>query len=111
MAKAAPESIHGVAASVPGAIWQPRKLLSSEVRFATWIAFFAWAFAVYDFILFGTLLPLIGQEFGWDLARQSAIATWVAVGTAIVALAIGPLVDRFGRRAGVMITVGGAALC
>jgi predicted MFS family arabinose efflux permease len=64
--------------------------LSSEVRFATWIAFFAWAFAVYDFILFGTLLPLIGQAFNWDLARQSAIATWVAVGTAIVALLIGP---------------------
>lgn len=91
--------------------WQPAKLLSSEVRFATWIAFFAWAFAVYDFILFGMLLPLIGQQFGWDTAHQAAVATWVAVGTAVVALAIGPLMDRFGRRVGVMVTVGGAAVC
>ena len=99
------------APAVGAATWQPARLLSSEVRFATWIAFFAWAFAVYDFILFGTLLPLIGQRFGWDVAHQAAVATWVAVGTAVVALAIGPLVDRFGRRAGVMVTVGGAAVC
>ncbi|MFV3017464.1 MFS transporter, partial [Pseudomonas sp. KHB2.9] len=42
--------------------WKPRQLTSQEVRFATWIAFFAWVFAVYDFILFGTLLPEIGRH-------------------------------------------------
>jgi MFS family permease len=91
--------------------WQPRPLLSSEIRFGTWIAFFAWVFAVYDFVLFGTLLPKLGAEFGWSLAHQAAVATWIATGTAVVALLIGPLVDRLGRRSGIMFTVGGAAVC
>ena len=91
--------------------WQPRPLLSSEIRFGTWIAFFAWVFAVYDFVLFGTLLPELGAEFGWSPVHQAAIATWIATGTAVVALAIGPLVDRVGRRSGIMATVGGAAIC
>jgi hypothetical protein len=39
--------------------WQPQQLTIRDVKFATWIAFFAWIFAVYDFILFGTLLPEI----------------------------------------------------
>ncbi len=31
--------------------WQPQQLTIKDVKFATWIAFFAWVFAVYDFIL------------------------------------------------------------
>ena len=89
----------------------PAALSAGEVRYATWVAFFAWVFAVYDFILFGTLLPVIGQEVGWDAARQAAIATWVAVGSAVVMLAVGPLVDRMGRRFGIVFTVAGAAIC
>lgn len=91
--------------------WQPQQLTIRDVKFATWIAFFAWVFAVYDFILFGTLLPEIGGHFGWSEIEQAEIATWVAVGGAVIALAIGPLVDRLGRRMGIMVTVGGAALC
>lgn len=91
--------------------WQPQQLTIRDVKFATWIAFFAWVFAVYDFILFGTLLPEIGGHFGWSEVEQSEIATWVAVGGAVIALAIGPLVDRLGRRMGIVVTVGGAALC
>ncbi|MDZ7279956.1 MFS transporter [Pantoea eucrina] len=91
--------------------WQPQQLTIKDVKFATWIAFFAWVFAVYDFILFGTLLPEIGGHFGWSEVEQAEIATWVAVGGAVIALAIGPLVDRLGRRMGIVITVGGAALC
>ena len=91
--------------------WKPRQLTSKEVRFATWIAFFAWVFAVYDFILFGTLLPEIGRHFGWGEVEQAEIATWVAVGTAVVALAIGPIVDKLGRRKGIIFTVAGSALC
>ncbi len=45
--------------------WKPEQLTPEQVRFATWIAFFAWVFAVYDFILFGTLLPEIGRHFSW----------------------------------------------
>lgn len=83
----------------------------ADVRRATVIAFLAWVFAVYDFILFGTLLPEIGKRYNWDSATQSALATWVAVGTAVVAFIVGPLVDRVGRRAGIIITVSGAAFC
>jgi len=83
----------------------------ADVRRATVIAFLAWVFAVYDFILFGTLLPEIGKRYNWDSATQSALATWVAVGTAVVAFIVRPLVDRVGRRAGIIITVSGAAFC
>jgi MFS family permease len=86
-------------------------LEAKDVRYATWIALFAWIFAVYDFILFGTLLPVIGEHEGWSAALQAELATWVAVGTAVVALSVGPLVDRLGRRKGIMLTVSGAALC
>ena len=97
---------------VPGAApWLPREVTPGEVRYASWIAFFAWVCAVYDFILFGTLLPEIGKRFGWSAANQAALATWVAVGTAIIAFAVGPVVDRLGRRAGMITTVLGAAIC
>ncbi|KPX66473.1 putative sugar transporter, MFS superfamily [Pseudomonas syringae pv. lapsa] len=91
--------------------WKPEQLTPEQVRFATWIAFFAWVFAVYDFILFGTLLPEIGRHFSCSEVEQAEIATWVAVGTAVVALAIGPLVDRLGRRVGIIFTVSGSAIC
>lgn len=78
--------------------WKPQTLSSGDVKYATWIAFFAWVFAVYDFILFGTLLPVMGGHYSWSEAEQAEIATWVAVGGAVVAFAIGPIVDRIGRR-------------
>src|SRR6266404_3769238 len=71
-----------------------------DVKYATIIAFLAWVFAVYDFILFGTLLPEIGKFYHWNSAEQAALATWVAVGTAIVAVLVGPVVDKLGRRKG-----------
>ncbi|WP_407314932.1 MFS transporter [Pseudomonas sp. nanlin1] len=91
--------------------WQPQQLSSKDVTYSTWICFFAWVFAVYDFILFGTLLPVMGEHFTWSQATQAEIATWVALGGAVVAFAIGPVVDKIGRRAGIMFTVTGAALC
>jgi MFS family permease len=92
------------------ASWRPLKLKANEIVFATWIAFLAWACAVYDFILFGTLLPEIGKDIGLDQAGQASLATWVALGTVVVALSVGPIVDRFGRRFGMMFTVGGAGI-
>jgi MFS family permease len=87
------------------------KILPVDVKRATIVAFFAWVFAVYDFILFGTLLPEIGKHYGWDAATQAEIATYVAIGTAVIAFAIGPVLDRAGRKAGLLWTVAGAALC
>jgi MFS transporter, putative metabolite:H+ symporter len=79
-------------------------------RKATIIAFFAWLFAVFDFIMFGTLLPQISASFGWDNAKTSLVATLVSVGTAVIALAVGPIADRIGRRKAMILTVSGTAV-
>ncbi|MCM3897890.1 MFS transporter [Gordonia sputi] len=81
-----------------------------DVRIATWICFFAWTFAVYDFILFGNLLPVIGDDLGWSGSQSTLINTFVTAGTALVAFAVGPFVDRFGRRRGIIVSVVGAAV-
>jgi len=81
-----------------------------DARIAAWICFFAWTFAVYDFVLFGNLLPKIAESLGWGAAQTTAINTWVTAGTAVVALAIGPLTDKIGRRKGIIISVAGAAI-
>jgi MFS family permease len=81
-----------------------------DVRIATWICFFAWTFAVYDFVLFGNLLPKLAADLGWTSAESTGINTWVTAGTALVAFAAGPLVDRVGRRRGIVIAVVGAAV-
>ncbi|NUW42335.1 MFS transporter [Nonomuraea rhodomycinica] len=81
-----------------------------ETRKATVIALFAWIFAVYDYIMFGTLLPEISAQFGWAPAEASLYSTLISVGTAVVVLGVGPLVDRLGRRKGMIITVSGTAL-
>ncbi len=91
--------------------WTPPIVTKKQVGYATWVCFFAWVFAVYDFILFGTLLPRLGDYFKWTAGQQTNLNTWVTVGTAIVAFAIGPIVDKLGRRKGIIIAVTGAALC
>lgn len=81
-----------------------------DTRRATILATLAWVFAVYDYILFGTLLPQISQEMGWNASTATAISMWVSVGTFVVILIIGPITDRIGRRKGMMLTVGGTAI-
>jgi MFS family permease len=81
-----------------------------DVRLATWICFFAWTFAVYDFVLFGNLLPELAADLGWTGAQSTEVNTWVTAGTALVAFAIGPIVDKIGRRKGILIAVAGAAV-
>ncbi|KXU94205.1 MFS transporter [Caballeronia megalochromosomata] len=97
--------------AVSKTFWAPPPVDARDVSRASWTAFFAWVFAVYDFILFGTLLPEIGLHYHWSEAQQAQIATLVAIGSAVVAFLVGPIVDRFGRRAGMITTVAGAALC
>jgi MFS family permease len=86
------------------------KVTPRDVRIATWICFFSWTFAVYDFVLFGNLLPVLAKNFGWSSATSTGANTWVTAGTAIVAFAIGPFVDKIGRRKGIIIAVLGAAI-
>lgn len=89
---------------------QTPQVSERDVRIATWICFFAWTFAVYDFVLFGNLLPELAADLGWSSARSTGINTWVTAGTALVAFGIGPIVDRLGRRKGIILAVAGAAL-
>jgi len=79
-------------------------------RTATTLALLAWTVAVFDYGLFGTLLPAMQDEFGWTAPEAYAINTFIAVGTAIVCFGIGPIIDRLGRRKGMMVTIGGTAV-
>src|ERR1035437_5008767 len=76
------------------------RVTERDVKIATWVCFFAWTFAVYDFVMFGNLLPKLAAELGWTSAKATGINTWVTVGTALVAFGIGPIVDKVGRRRG-----------
>ena len=81
-----------------------------DVKIASWICFFAWTVAVYDFVLFGNLLPVMGADLGLSDAGATGLNTWITAGTALVAFGIGPVVDRFGRRKGIILAVVGAAV-
>ena len=81
-----------------------------DTSVATVLALLAWTIAVFDFGLFGTLLPAMQEEFGWTESQAYALTTWIAVGTAIVCFGIGPVIDRLGRRKGMMVTIGGTAI-
>ena len=89
---------------------QVTRVTERDVRIATWVCFFAWTFAVYDFVLFGNLLPKLAEDHGWSSSQSTGINTWVTIGTALVAFGVGPLVDKLGRRKGIIIAVIGAAL-
>lgn len=89
--------------------WQQPVPGSTLAKVST-VCFFAWVFSVYDFTLFGTLLPVIADDFGWSTAFSAEVATWVQVGTFLVALAVGPMVDRLGRRRALVLTVIGAGV-
>ncbi|PRY12616.1 MFS transporter [Kineococcus rhizosphaerae] len=83
----------------------PRTLLAVSL-----VCFLAWVFSVYDYTLFGTLLPVIAKDFGWSDAYAAGINTWVTVGVFLVSLVVGTLLDRFGRKRALIITVIGAAI-
>ena len=81
-----------------------------ETDFVTIIALLAWTVAVFDYGLLGTLLPVMQVSFGWTPTTAYAVNTWISVGSAIVAFGLGPVIDRLGRRSGMMLTVGGTAV-
>ncbi|MFB9377769.1 MFS transporter [Kineococcus gynurae] len=90
--------------------WRRHLVSVRETRKGTLFALMAWVFAVYDFILFGTLLPALQADFTWSAATATGVATLISIGTAFVVLGVGPLVDRLGRRRGMLITVAGTAV-
>jgi len=95
--------------AAPGTGQGLRRVGVRETRRATTIAFLAWTIAVYDFILFGTLLPRIEESFGWTTSFALLVSTLVSVGTAFFVLGVGPIVDKLGRRKGMIISVAGTA--
>lgn len=88
--------------------WRPAHVTNGQIKFATVLAMLAWAFAVYDFILFGTLLPELGKSLGMDDAAQAGLVTWMSAGAVLVGLIAGPVVDKFGRKAGMAFATAGA---
>jgi MFS family permease len=81
-----------------------------ELIYPSIIAFLAWVVCVYDYIMFGTLLPRMADDFGWATATSTAVATLVAVGTFFVAILVGPLIDYAGRKKSLIITTAGTGL-
>ncbi|WP_309124107.1 MFS transporter, partial [Arthrobacter sp.] len=90
--------------------WRPAHVTNRQIKFATILCFLAWAFAVYDFILFGTLLPELGKDLGMNEAEQATMVTWMSVGAVGMGLIAGPVVDKFGRKAGLAFTTAGAGI-
>ncbi|ABG05654.1 major facilitator superfamily MFS_1 [Rubrobacter xylanophilus DSM 9941] len=86
------------------------ELPQGAVVYSSIVAFLAWVVCVYDFIMFGTLLPKIAEDFGWATATSTAIATLVSIGTMVVALGVGPLIDYLGRKRALIVTTAGTGL-
>jgi MFS family permease len=85
-------------------------ITNKTLVYSSIVCFLAWVFSVYDYTLFGALLPVISEEFGWSTSFGTFIVTLVAIGTFFVALAVGPLLDYFGRKPALVISTVGAAL-
>ena len=85
-------------------------LTRGQIGYTAIVALLAWTFAVYDLITFGNLLPLIQADFGWSNATASYVATFVGLGSLVIALTVGPLIDFVGRRFALVVTTGGAAI-
>jgi MFS family permease len=90
--------------------WKPSQIQPRHVTYASVIAFFAWFFSVYDFTMFGTLLPKIRDAFGWSNGFATTVSDLVSVATFLAALCVGPLIDRFGRRLSMIFTTAAAAI-
>ncbi|VXC11384.1 MFS transporter [Citricoccus sp. K5] len=80
------------------------------IRKVSIVCFLAWVISVYDFTLFGTLLPVIAEDFGWSTAQSTMINTLAHVGVFIVSLIVGPIIDRLGRRNALVILMIGGGL-
>jgi MFS family permease len=82
----------------------------SMIRKVSAVCFVAWIVSVYDFTLFGTLLPVIAEDFGWSTAESTTVNTIAQVGVFIVSLVVGPLIDKLGRRNALVILMIGGGL-
>ena len=86
-----------------------REVSKKTIYYVSFVCFIAWVASVYDYTLFGTLLPVIAEDFGWSTAQATAVNTWAMVGVLIVCLLVGTIIDRMGRKkALILLVIGGA---
>lgn len=97
----------GVPADAPAI---DRNITNKTLVYSSIVCFLAWVFSVYDYTLFGALLPVISDEFGWSTSFGTFILTLVSIGTILVALAVGPMLDYLGRKPSLVIATVGAAI-
>lgn len=96
------------AAATPVEPWNVEITKKTITRVSV-VCFIAWVASVYDYTLFGTLLPVIAEDFGWTTAEVTAINTYATIGVFIVSLCIGTILDKMGRkRALILLVLGGA---
>lgn len=86
------------------------QITPKTIRQVSVVCFIAWVASVYDYTLFGTLLPVIAHEFGWSTAESTAINTYATIGVFIVALLVGTIIDKMGRKRALMILMLGGAV-
>jgi MFS family permease len=86
------------------------EITPKTIRQVSVVCFIAWVASVYDFTLFGTLLPVIAEDFGWSVVEATAINTYATIGVFIVALAVGTIIDRMGRKKALMVLMLGGAV-
>src|SRR4028118_1430686 len=87
-----------------------RNITNKTLIYSSVVCFLAWVFSVYDYTLFGALLPVISEEFGWSTSYGTFILTLVSIGTILVALMVGPMLDYLGRKPSLALATVGAAL-
>lgn len=80
------------------------------IRQISGVCFVAWIVSVYDFTLFGTLLPVIAADFGWSTTQATTVNTVAQVGVFVVSLVVGSLIDRLGRKNALVILMLAGAL-
>ncbi|MEO3876072.1 MFS transporter [Nonomuraea sp. B12E4] len=85
-------------------------MTKKTIAFIAVVAFLAWVASVYDYTLFGTLLPVIADDFGLSTSQSTMINTLATVGVFIVSLVVGPVLDKMGRKKALVLLIIGGAL-
>jgi MFS family permease len=96
----------------PGASAQPwkRPVTKKTITYVSVVTFLAWVMSVYDYTLFGTLLPVLATDFGWSTSGATAVNTFATIGVFVVSLVVGPILDKVGRKKALVVLMTGGAL-
>ena len=82
-----------------------RNITNKTLVYSSIVCFLAWVFFVYDYTLFGALLPVISDEFGWSTSFGTFILTLVSIGTKQAVLEIAPGVELTVLKQAIVRTV------